>query len=84
MDIDYRSPKFLRWAGAILAVAVVVPMYFMSASYPFTYAARSEKITQLDAKHQQLARDLEKARLLVRNLERVEQEYAILREQWEV
>jgi type IV pilus assembly protein PilO len=84
MDIDYRSPSFLRWAGAILVVAVVVPMYFMSASYPFTWAARSERIAQLDARHQQLARDLEKARLLVRNLERVEQEYAILREQWEV
>ncbi|MFO7609833.1 MAG: type 4a pilus biogenesis protein PilO [Candidatus Krumholzibacteriia bacterium] len=84
MDIDYKDPKFLRWAGAILLVVVVVPMYFMSASYPFTWAARKEQITQLDARHQQLARDLEKARLLVANLERVEQEYAILREQWEV
>ena len=84
MDIDYRDPKFLRWAGAILLVVVVLPMYFMSASYPFTWAARKDRITQLDAKHQQLSRDLEKARLLVRNLERVEQEYAILREQWEV
>ena len=84
MDIDYRDPKFLRWAGAILLVVVVVPMYFFSASYPFTWAARKAEIAQLDAKHQQLARDLEKARLLVANLERVEQEYAILREQWEV
>ncbi len=84
MDIDYRDPKFLRWAGAILLVVVVVPMYFMSASYPFTWAARKDQIAQLDAKHQQLARDLEKARLLVANLERVEQEYALLREQWEV
>ena len=84
MDIDFRDPKFLRWAGAILLVVVALPMYFTSASYPFTWAARKEQIAQLDARHQQLARDLEKARLLVRNLERVEQEYAILREQWEV
>lgn len=84
MDIDYKDPKFLRWVGAILLVVVVVPMYFMSASYPFTWAARKGQITELDARHQQLARDLEKARLLVANLERVEQEYAILREQWEV
>ncbi len=84
MEIDYKDPKILRWAGAILLIAVVVPMYFVSASYPITWAARREQIAELDAKHQQLARDLEKARLLVSNLERVEQEYAFLREQWEV
>lgn len=84
MDIDFRDPKFLRWAGAVLVVVVALPVYFMTTSYPFTWGSRQEEIAQLDARHQQLARDLEKARLLVRNLERVEQEYAILREQWEV
>lgn len=84
MDIDFKDPKFLRWAGAILLVVVAVPMYFMSATYPFTWAARSQTIVGLEERHEELSRDLEKARLLVRNLERVEQEYAILREQWEV
>lgn len=84
MDIDVKDPKFLRWVGAILVVLVVVPMYFMSASYPFTYAARKQTIAELDAHHQKLAQDLERARLLVRNLERVEQEYAILHDQWKV
>ena len=45
MDIDVKDPKFLRWAGAILLVVVVVPMYFMSTSYPVTWAARAETIT---------------------------------------
>jgi type IV pilus assembly protein PilO len=84
MDIDVKDPKFLRWVGAILVVLVVVPMYFLSASYPFTYAARKQTIAELDAHHQKLAQDLERARLLVRNLERVEQEYAILHDQWKV
>lgn len=84
MDIDVKDPKFLRWVGAILVVVVVVPMYFMSANYPFTYAARKQTIAELDAHHQKLAQDLERARLLVRNLERVEQEYAILHDQWKV
>jgi type IV pilus assembly protein PilO len=84
MEINVKDPKFLRWAVAVLVVAVVVPMYFISTSYPFTYASRKQQITQLDARHQKLARDLERARLLVRNLERVEQEYAILNEQWQV
>lgn len=84
MDINVKDPKILRWAGAVLVVAVVVPMYFLSASYPFTHASRKQTIAQLDSHHQQLARDLERARLLVRNLERVEKEYAILNEQWQV
>jgi len=84
MNIDVKDPKFLRWVGAVLVVLVVVPMYFMSASYPFTYASRKQSIAELDAHHQKLAQDLERARLLVRNLERVEQEYAILHDQWKV
>ncbi|MCP4293037.1 MAG: type 4a pilus biogenesis protein PilO [bacterium] len=84
MDIDVKDPKFLRWAMAILVVAVAVPMYFTSVMYPFTYASGKETVSQLELRHQELSRDLEKARLLVRNLERVEQEYAILHDQWEV
>ncbi len=84
MNINVKDPKFLRWAGAVLLVAVVVPMYFMSAMYPFTHASRTKTIAELDTHHQKLARDLERARLLVRNLERVEQEYAILNDQWQV
>jgi len=84
MDIDVKDPKILRWAGAILLVAVALPMYFMSSMYPFTYSSRKAEVVTLEARHQELSRDLEKARLLVRNLERVEQEYAILHDQWDV
>ena len=84
MDIDVKDPKFLRWIGAVLVVLVVVPLYFLTDSYPFTYQVRNETISELDARHQQLSRDLERARLLVRNLEKVEQEYAILHDQWMV
>lgn len=84
MDIDVKDPKFLRWVGAVLVVLVVVPMYFLTDSYSITYKARKTQIATLDARHQQLSRDLERARLLVRNLEKVEQEYAILHDQWMV
>lgn len=84
MDINVKDPKLLRWVGAVLLVAVIVPMYFMSSTYSFTHASRTQTIAELDAHHQKLSRDLERARLLVRNLERVEQEYAILNDQWKV
>ena len=84
MDIDVKDPKFLRWAGSVLVVLVVMPMYFMSASYPITYKSGQATVKQLETKHQKLSQDLEKARLLVRNLDRVEQEYNTLHEQWQV
>jgi type IV pilus assembly protein PilO len=84
MKIDVKNPNFIRWALTVLVVAAVVPTYFLSSSYPFTYASRSQTIGQLDERHQQLSQELERARLLVRNLERVEQEYAILHDQWKV
>jgi len=83
-DIDFRDPRFLRWAGAILVVAVLTPLWFTQTMFPFTHAARQAKVQELEARHHELSRDLEKARLLVRNLERVEREYETLRAQWQV
>lgn len=84
IELDIKDPRFLRWAGAILVVAVITPLWFTQTMYPFTYASRAEKVEALEVRHQELSRDLEKARLLVRNLERVEREYETLHEQWRV
>jgi type IV pilus assembly protein PilO len=84
LDIDFKDPKFLRWAGAILVVAVLTPLWFTQTTFSFTYASRQAKVGELEARHHELSRDLEKARLLVRNLQRVEREYETLRGQWEV
>jgi type IV pilus assembly protein PilO len=84
MKIDFKSPNFIRWTLAVLVVVAVVPTYFLSSTYPFTWASRSQTIGQLNERHEKLSQELERARLLVRNLERVEQEYAILHDQWKV
>lgn len=84
VELNVKDPRFLRWAGAILVVAVVLPLWLTQGSYSFTYAARQDKIAGLEQRHDELSRDLEKARLLVRNLERVEREYEILHDQWQV
>ena len=83
-NIDFKDPKFLRWAGAVLVVLVITPLWFTQTMLPMTYASRQLKVDQLDTRHQELSRDLEKARLLVRNLERVEREYETLHDQWQV
>ncbi len=84
MDIDVKDPKVIRWLLAVLVILILVPVYFFTSVMPMTWQARRAEISQLEARHQQLSRDLEKARLLVRNLARVEKEYQILHEQWAV
>jgi type IV pilus assembly protein PilO len=84
MDIDVKDPKFIRWLLAILVTITVALLYTLTTIVPFTYAAKKVEIAKLEERHQALSRDLEKARLLVRNLERIEREYAILQQQWEV
>lgn len=84
ISIDFKDPKFIRWAAAILVVAVLAPLWFTQTFLPMTYASRQIKVKQLEQRHGELSRDLEKAHLLVRNLERVEREYETLRGQWAV
>ncbi|HOX26278.1 MAG TPA: type 4a pilus biogenesis protein PilO [Candidatus Krumholzibacteria bacterium] len=84
IDIDIKSPRFLRWVVAVVVLAVVTPLWLTQTSLPITYASRQQQIAQLEEQHAGLSRDLEKARLLVRNLERVEREYETLHQQWQV
>lgn len=84
MNIDVKDPKFIGWLVVALLLVIIGPLYFFTTALPITYKARQAEIAQLDERHQKLARDLEKAHLLVRNLDRVEQEYEILHKQWEV
>jgi type IV pilus assembly protein PilO len=83
-DLDLRDPRFLRWVAAVLVVAVITPLWFTQTFVSFSHASRQQKVEQLEKRHHELSRDLEKARLLVRNLERVEQEYETLHGHWKV
>jgi len=84
MDIDLKNPKVVHWLLLAVVILVAGPVYFLTTVLPFTHASRANEIAELEARHEALSRDLEKARLLVRNLERVEREYEILNQQWQV
>ncbi len=83
-EFDFKDPRFLRWTVAILVVVIVAPLWFTQTMHPLTYASRQQQIQALEHRQNELNRDLEKARLLVRNLDRVEREYETLRAQWQV
>ena len=83
-SVIYAGKMFSSLLYMLFIEIIVLPVYFMTSVMPFTYSARKAEIARLEARHQELSRDLEKARLLVRNLERVEQEYQILHQQWQV
>jgi type IV pilus assembly protein PilO len=84
MNLDVRDPKVIRWLLVVVAIVIIVPAFFLTTVFPFTYPSRSAEIQKLEDRHQALSRDLEKARLLVRNLERVEKEYETLHQQWQI
>jgi type IV pilus assembly protein PilO len=81
-DFDIKDPRFLRWTVAILVVVVLTPLWLTQTFHPLTYASRQQQIVALERRDSELARELEKARLLVRNLDRVEREYETLHAQW--
>lgn len=83
-DVDFKDPRFLRWTAAILVVVVFTPLWLTQTMHPLTYASRKQEILGLEKRYDDLSRDLEKARLLVRNLDRVEREYETLHAQWQV
>jgi type IV pilus assembly protein PilO len=83
-DIDFKDPRFLRWTAAIVVVVVITPLWLTQTFHEFTYASRQQQVVQLEKRQNELDRDLEKARLLVRNLDRVEREYQTLHAQWQV
>jgi type IV pilus assembly protein PilO len=82
MDLqDPRIQKLLL--GVILSVSLLVFFFFTSLA-PFTYQAGSLEIAELKTEHEKLSRDLERARLTVGNMEKVEREFEYLHRQWTV
>lgn len=80
--MDLQDPKVQRLLLSVLVSAVVLYGFFGTSLAPFTYASRSAEIAELETKHQQLTRDLERARLTVGNAAKLEREFDFLHRQW--
>jgi type IV pilus assembly protein PilO len=66
----------------VIALVAAGYVYFGTSFLPFSYPARKAKIVQLEAEHEKLAAEVEKARKVVGDLARLEAEYERLHDQW--
>ena len=82
--MDLQDPKVQRLVLSVLLSGMVVVFFFGTKLAPFTFSSRNVEIAELRTEHERLARELERARLTVGNMEKVEREFEYLHRQWVV
>lgn len=82
--MDLQDPKVQRLLVSVLLSGVVLFGFFGMSYLPFSYPARNAKIQTMQNEYEKVSRDLERARLTVGNMEKVEREFKILHDQWMV
>jgi type IV pilus assembly protein PilO len=82
--MDLQNPKLQRILFTTVLGALVLYVYFGSNLLGFTYQPRKHAIEDLQKDYEAVSRDLERARLTVGNLPKLEREYDYLHRQWMV
>lgn len=82
--MDFQDPKVQRLVLSVLLSGMVVVFFFGTKLAPFTFASRNLQIAELRTEHEKLSKELERARLTVGNMEKVEREFEYLHRQWVV
>ena len=76
--MDLQDPKVQRLLVSVLLSGLVLYGFFGMSYLPFSYPARDAKITTMENEYEKVSRDLERARLTVGNMEKVEREFEAL------
>jgi type IV pilus assembly protein PilO len=82
--MDLQDPKVQRLVLSVLLSGMVVVFFFGTKLAPFTFSSRNLEIAELRTEHEKLSKELERARLTVGNMEKVEREFEYLHRQWVV
>lgn len=82
--MDLQDPKVQRLLVSVLLSGVVLFGFFGMSYLPFSYPARNAEIKTMQTEYEKVSRDLERARLTVGNMEKVEREFENLHRQWMV
>jgi Tfp pilus assembly protein PilO len=80
--MNLKEPKTQRIVLGAIGLAAAGYVYFGTTFLPFNYPVRKAKIQALEAEHEKLAAEVEKARRVVGDLARLEAEYERLHDQW--
>lgn len=82
--MDLQDPKVQRLLVSVLLSGVVLFGFFGMSYLPVSYPARNTEIKTMQTEYEKVSRDLERARLTVNNMEKVEREFENLHRQWMV
>jgi type IV pilus assembly protein PilO len=80
--MNLKDPKTQKIVFGAIILAAAGWVYFGTTLMPFNYPVRKAKIAALEAEHERLAAEVEKARKVVGDLARLEAEYERLHDQW--
>ncbi|MDH4036806.1 MAG: type 4a pilus biogenesis protein PilO [Candidatus Krumholzibacteria bacterium] len=80
--MNLKDPKTQKIVFGVVILAAAGWVYFGTTLMPFNYPVRKAKIAALEAEHERLAAEVEKARRVVGDLARLEAEYERLHDQW--
>lgn len=82
--MDLQNPKLQRLLLTSVLGGLALYAYFGSNFLSFGYMPRKAAIAELQKEYEGVSRDLERARLTVGNLPKLEREYEYLHRQWKV
>jgi type IV pilus assembly protein PilO len=80
--MSLRDPKVQKVLLAYFMLAGLSYMYFMSGLMPFSYQTRARLLEESRAKSVEIGERLQKAKIAVRDMEKLEREYTELHNRW--
>lgn len=82
--MDLQDPKIQKLLLTSFLCAGILYLFFGTTMMGFTYPSQKAQIDELKAEHEKLSRELERARLIVGNMAKLEREFEYLHRQWAV
>lgn len=82
--MDLHDPKVQRLLFSSLISALCLYLFFGTSLMGFTFQSQRSDIAELETEHEKLSRELERARLIVGNMAKLEREFDYLHRQWQV
>jgi len=84
VNMDLQDPKIQKLLITGFLCAGILYLFFGTTMIGFTYPSQKHQIDELTEEHEKLSRELERARLVVGNMAKLEREFEYLHRQWTV
>lgn len=80
--MDFKDPQVQKTVVVAVLLVIVGYVYFFTSFMPFFFHPMRAKITTLGSEYDKMSAELEKARKMVNDLARLEEEYNRLHDKW--